>query len=360
MHAERGDRVFLKKWPGLITAFDALFKDVDRPRLEARMHHFFEVAGEPNDETWERETSQLAQTLRITRPEDVARLRGLVEQARRQHLRFEEGRMERTVTGSAPNSACWYPNAGLRAWLYYEPRLNVPRNVNPGRDPGWGTMSQWRPSESHGIIPKLIFTTGREPEYGLKAFVVRDRWMVKLHGGTRQQFHYTGLHNPLRPDRLDRAPNNLGEEALSLWRELRERGHDDEALMLYVAGIYNSDTSEDYLEQGGNQVLRIPCGGGRVAISDIIEVVQLSRELRDLHWICAELEEHDDLESEFVEHLGNPLIFEALEFERLGLQAGRFRRREIYRPSAQTLERLAARITTLQERLDGAVAVLYA
>jgi hypothetical protein len=84
-------------------------------------------------------------------------------------------------------------------------RLDVPRNVNPGRDPGWGTMSQWRPSESHGILPKLIFTTGRELQYGLKAFVVRDRWMVKLHGGTRQQFHYTGLHKPLRPDRLDRA-----------------------------------------------------------------------------------------------------------------------------------------------------------
>jgi hypothetical protein len=88
--------------------------------------------------------------------------------------------------------------------------------------------------------------------------------------------------------------------------------------------------------------------------------MQLSRELRDLHWISAELEDHDDLQSEFVEQLGNPLIFEALEFERLGLQAGRFRRREIYRPPAQTLERVAARMTTLQERLDGAVAVLYA
>jgi hypothetical protein len=89
-------------------------------------------------------------------------------------------------------------------------------------------------------------------------------------------------------------------------------------------------------------------------------VVQLSRELRDLHWISTELEDSDEPQSEFVEHLGNPLLFEALEFEQLGLQAGRFRRREIYRPSAGTLERLAGRATTLQECLDEAVAALYA
>jgi hypothetical protein len=87
-------------------------------------------------------------------------------------LAFDPTRVRRVITGSAPNEVAWYPDERLQSWIYYEPRLRIPRNVHEGRNPGYGTMSQWRDPEIHAIGPKFVFTTGTNPDYGLKAFVV--------------------------------------------------------------------------------------------------------------------------------------------------------------------------------------------
>ena len=87
-------------------------------------------------------------------------------------LAFDPTPVRRVITGSAPNEVAWYPDERLQSWIYYEPRLRIPRNVHEGRNPGYGTMSQWRDPEIHAIGPKFVFTTGTNPDYGLKAFVV--------------------------------------------------------------------------------------------------------------------------------------------------------------------------------------------
>jgi hypothetical protein len=80
---------------------------------------------------------------------------------------------------------------------------------------------------------------------------------VKLHGGESQQFHYTGLVNPLVQASFS-GPNNLGEDAQRFYAALVAAGHSSDDLLFYVAGIYNSQTAEDYLEGGGANVLRVP------------------------------------------------------------------------------------------------------
>jgi hypothetical protein len=153
------------------------------------------------------------------------------------HLLFDPARVRRVVTGRAPNEVAWYPDERLTSWIYYEPRLAVPRIVHEGRNPGYGTMSQWRDARSHLVDPKFVFTTGTNPEYGLKAFIIPGDWMVKLHGGESQQFHYTGLVNPLvQPDLA--GPNNLGADARVFHDALITAGFVSEDLLFYLAGIY--------------------------------------------------------------------------------------------------------------------------
>jgi hypothetical protein len=88
-------------------------------------------------------------------------------------LAFDPTRVRRVITGSAPNEVAWYPDERLQSWIYYEPRLRIPRKVHEGRNPGYGTMSQWRDPESHGIGPKFVFTTGTNPDYGLRHLLFR-------------------------------------------------------------------------------------------------------------------------------------------------------------------------------------------
>src|SRR5690606_30101354 len=46
----RQSRVFRKKWPGIITAFDTLFKSKDQRALEDRMRVFFDAARDEHED----------------------------------------------------------------------------------------------------------------------------------------------------------------------------------------------------------------------------------------------------------------------------------------------------------------------
>jgi hypothetical protein len=221
LHGTTPRRVFIKKWPGVITAFDKLFKAPDRGSLVRRMQSFFEIA---HCDTSNREIrlAEFGRTIELDE-EEQNRCNNMADQAVSKEVGFQIGHARRVLTGSAPNDDAWYPSERMTAWLYYEPSLLVPRNVNPGRNAGWGSMSQWREPESHAIQPKLVFTTSTNPQAGLKAFVLRDDWLVKLAAGTRQQLNYTGITNPLAPDNLS-GPNNLGSEALELFSALETHG----------------------------------------------------------------------------------------------------------------------------------------
>jgi hypothetical protein len=59
--------------------------------------------------------------------------------------------------------------------------------------------------------------------------------MVKAHGGESQQFHYTGLNNPLAQPSLS-APNNLGADALTFYEQLAASGHAPDDFLFYLAG----------------------------------------------------------------------------------------------------------------------------
>jgi hypothetical protein len=230
---------------------------------------------------------ELARSIRATSAKNRGRLSLMAANAAEGRLAFDPTRVRRVITGSAPNEVAWYPDERLQYWIYYEPRLRIPRNVHEGRNPGYGTMSQWRDPESHAIGPKFVFTTGTNPDYGLKAFVVPGNWMVKLHGGESQQFHYTGLTNPLAQPSLS-GPNNLGANALEFYTALTIAGFSDDAFLFYLVGIYNSQVAEDYLEGGGANVLRIPLSVSDVENGAAGRVIQIARQLRNLHWISAE------------------------------------------------------------------------
>lgn len=341
LHGSTPRRVFLKKWPGLITAFDELFRADTRAALAEKMERFF-MAAALDREQREAALDDFARTIRASSAQSRSRLSQMAELATAGGVTFRPDRLRRVVTGSAPNEVAWYPDDRLTSWVYYEPSLRVPRNVHEGRDPGFGTMSQWRDEQSHEIDPKFVFTTGTNPQHGMKALVVPGDWLVKSHGGESQQFHYTGLENPNRPPNLV-GPNNLGDDALAFFNEMRAAGSTAEDFLFYLAGIYNSQTTEDYLEGGGANVMRIPLDLGLVRNGRAARVAGLARRLRNLHWLAAET----TLEATLAESLMTAADLEALGMERQGGSGGRFRQR----PSWQATEASAASVDADVNRL---------
>lgn len=355
LHGDNSRRVFLKKWPGLITAFDELFRADARDILERRMELFFAAAA-CEGEAREAALDELARSIRVTVPKRKAGLSHLARQATESRLVFRANRIRRTVTGSAPNDVAWYPDDRLASWIYYEPALRVPRNVHEGRDPGYGTMTQWRDEESHEIDPKFVFTTGTNPEFGMKALIVPSPWLVKSHGGESQQFHYTGLENPLRPPSLI-GPNNLGEDALAFFDAMRALGGSAEDFLHYLSGIYNSQTTENYLEGGGANVMRIPLDLDIVESGRASQIARLSLRLRNLHWIAAEGEA--SIDADLAERLASTDELEELGMTRQGGTGGRFRQRPSWRATETTAEAIDAAVSRLRSDLDDAVADLF-
>ena len=356
LHGDSSRRVFLKKWPGVITAFDELFRGDSREILDARLRRFFEIVRIADEDARERALDEFAIAIRATSEKNRGRLSLMAAQAAAAGLSFSPERLRRIVTGSAPNDVAWYPDERLTSWLYYEPGLRVPRNVHEGRDPGYGTMSQWRDDESHAIDPKLVFTTGTNPEYGLKALIVSGDWMVKSHGGESQQFHYTGLENPLRPPNLA-GPNNLGDDAQLFIAALAQGGRTANDFLLYIAGIYNSQLAEDYLAGGGANVMRIPLSTGLVTDELAGAVIDLARELHHLHWLVGEGEAGVDADA--AEAVYSREELERFGFEEHGGTGGRFRQRRTWCSADGTSQLVEERVMELRGELDNAVEFLF-
>lgn len=274
------ERIFAGKWPGIITAFDELLKSREADDLAERMSSFFEACYSPGTRR-QRALEEWASSHGI-RERSLDRLEHVASEIVKNRVKYSQSNVKRSVSGSIPNELRWYPPPAYRHYIYYEPRIKIPRNVNPGRFEGWGSMEQWRDDNAHRMSPKLIFTTSTNPRSGYKAFVVDDEWFVKLHGGTSQQYNFTGLLVGGRPQRLAGAPNNLAGGGERMLDTLHSFELDDASLLHLVAAVYNSSLAERFLSEESGEELRI-----RIPSKDsqslCVELVSQSRRMRNLH-----------------------------------------------------------------------------
>jgi hypothetical protein len=244
--------------------------------------------------------------------------------------------------------------------LDYEPRLAAARNVTAGKDPGYGTMTQWRDHASHSISPKLVYTSSQNPERGLKAFVLHDDWLVKVHGGTRQQFNYAGLHDPGKALRLDGLPNNLGTAACDLLRSVLLNGGQEDDLLFYIASLYNSRTARDFMRLGGKDQLHIPLDTTRYPVESIASLARAGREFRDLQWLRVVLGKTGRVDEGFAIQRLNGAATETIDLRPPPSTRSRFKE-----PSRQlqmgerTLNRIADAQARLQAVIDQLASDLY-
>lgn len=344
--------VFLKKWPGLITALDSLFRAPTRDLLSAKIQAFFDCAAD---------TSQARATLiqAFFREHDIgqddgARIQIFMDEVVQRGLTFDSAKLKPVVSGTAPNSDAWYPSSAMQSWVYYEPALRVPRNVNEGRPVGYGTMTQWGYAEAHALVPKLIFTTASSAANGLKAFVVRDEWFVKLHGGTRQQLSYTGCENPQRGRYLDGAPNNLGPDAAALYAQMQNEGCEEEDFLLYVASFYNSPVANEFLEAGGGKALHIPLHDGARAVV----MARIARRIRNIVFAAHMFAERREINARDIAYDLSVLAEEGFFEERQAI-GGRFRPTQLYCANDLTSDRLAEARVAAEEELEALVRAAY-
>jgi hypothetical protein len=290
----------------------------------------------------------------------LGRLRSLVDQIRGSKIAFNAGKIKRALDGSAPNSYRWYPTRHNRVYVYYEPSFRFSRNENEGKAIGWGDMQQWRERTSHDIRPKLIFTTGTKANYGLKAFVVHDEWYVKLHGGTSQQYHYTGVEDASRNMRTDGVPNNLTDKGNQIVDGLVSQGLAPDALLFYIAGIYNSDLAAEYLLQQGDAKLfgiKIPVNKKQASLA--AEISSLGRRIRDLHWVAELLEDAGSLDPEFIDKLFPPAVIKKIGFEQSAPSGGRFKKAGLYHLTEGGRSRISEITADMQAVLEARVGDLY-
>ena len=274
------DRIFIKKWPGIITAFDDLLKAQDREVLTERMESFFDACYAPR--------AQCSRALdEWARSHDIGnkwllRLKHVAGEIVRNKVTYAASNVKKSVSGSMPNELRWVPPPAYRHYIYYEPKIKIPRNVNPGKFEGWGSMEQWRDEEAHRVTPKLIFTTSTNPRSGYKAFVVDDEWFVKLHGGTSQQYHFTGLQVGAHSATIESEPNNLADGGMRMFEELSSYGLATDSLLHFVAAVYNSALAERFLQEQSGEDLQIRMPSS--ASEDLCrELVRQARLMRDLH-----------------------------------------------------------------------------
>lgn len=280
--AKTGERIFLKKWPGIITAFDEFFRAKTNAELEQKLGEFFAIALTKGMKKAQRRAriAKWAQHYEIS--EQADRLESLADQITTRKLQFDITKIKPSSTGSIPNNERWYPPNEFRCFIYYEPALAIERNINEGKEQGWGAMGQWREPDSHGILPKLVFTTSTNPRSAYKAFVLHESWCVKLHGGTSQQYHYTGLSNPSEPTELSMKPNNLTGVGEKLYDLLADWNTGADGLLYFIAGIYNSELAQRFIEEMTTRDLqvRIPVPAQKAVA---IALVQHARRLQWLH-----------------------------------------------------------------------------
>jgi len=356
---KRQERIFESKWPGLVTAFDELFKARTQPELHSRMTNYIDICIRPrlNGRAFTAALERWAAENGI--PESKhERLCQLATQIRQRELTFVPSNIKRALDGSMPNSARWYPPRANAVFVYYEVRLDIPRNVNEGREVGWGDMQQWREPLSHTISPKLIYTTASKPQYGLKAFVVDDEWYVKKHGGTSQQYNYTGLTYPFRGPRIDGSPNNLSEGGLKLLERLGEGGLPPSALNYYVAAIYNSEIAAEFLDEASSGTpfaIKIPSGN---QIEIAANLARAGNRMRDLFWLLYIAE---GLEKEEASNLAQfaPDLLDSVGLTKQIAQSRGFRSRETYAVPKSLNLNIKEQADVIQEEIDRLTAELY-
>jgi type I restriction-modification system DNA methylase subunit len=271
--------IFLKKWPGIITAFDCLLKADKDDVLAKRMRRFFDVA----------ESGRAAGIADLADQcgcdeDQRERLAYLCKEARSAGLRFDRTRIKPVFAGSIPEGNDWFPPLDFAHWVYYEPRIRIPRNINPGKSAGWGWMQQWRDPETHEVFPKLIFTTSTNRNYGFRAYVISAGWYTKLHGAASQQYHYATLTDPSRPARLGGGHNNLTGEGEALASLLRMWNLDDEDLLHLIAAFYNSSHAKTYVSREEDSMLPLPEVGHKDErmVKGIVASAKRLRELRSV------------------------------------------------------------------------------
>jgi hypothetical protein len=358
---ERGaNRIFVRKWPGIITAFDELLKASTANDLKTRLSGFYHVCHRPGltgmrfyaaVERWGGENG-IAE-------DNLERLGQLAVQIRQKHLLFRAENIKRCLDGGMPNNVRWYPPKTNTVFVYYEVNLDIPRNQHEGRVIGWGHMQQWRDPSSHLISPKLIYTTAAKSEYGLKAFVVDDDWYVKLHGGTSQQYNYTGLEYSSAPPRIDGRPNNLTDSGLDLLTIIEAAELPRTALNFYIAGIYNSEVAIEFMEQVGSGMrfrIKIPNNSALSLVKDLCEA---SRTMRDLIWIQTIAEGRESIAATELDCHFSAEVLSRVGFQKEQVTSRRFRVREIYRVPTNLKLAVEQTAESIQSEIDRMVADLY-
>lgn len=354
------DRVFAKKWPGIITAFDDVLKDDDALTLRQRMFRFLGICqAERGNEIKLRKRIEAFADEQGMDDELKERAVLVALRAADQRITFDATKIKRSVSGSIPNSQRWYPPPEFRHFIYYEPAIKIPRNENVGKDVGWGSMEQWREHESHLTSPKLIFTSSSNPKYGYKAFVVDDEWYAKLHGGKSQQYNYTGLTIPSAQTTAAATPLNLGKSGARLQTMFSGHGRAHTAVLHYVAGIYNSAFAEAWLNAETGQGLRIKVPTSPAAQVVAVEVCDIARDLRDLHWLLYDGPKEGRVERDVLEGFATSALLRDLGVEWAGAGKRRFAQAQTYDLPSDWVTKLRTRIAEEQAALDVEVERLY-
>lgn len=364
VYKKQGSRIFLRKWPGVITALDGLLKGDERDELGEKVAAFFAIARKPKITTRRmmKELEGWAETYGVRLREQMfERLVYVAQQVKKYDIRFDPKKLKRSVSGSMSNEIRWYPPVEYWHWIYYEPAIKIPRNVNPGKAVGWGSMEQWREPESHEISPKLIFTTSANPKYGYKAFVVDDEWYVKLHGGTSQQYNYTGLVDPTETLRSDGVENNLAGPGEQARKALLAAGGSAEDLLHLIAGIYNSRLAEEFMsERSGHDLqIRLPSEGN---VDQCLEIAAEARRLRDLsRFQCFEWEASRVSERSVGEVCAPEYLVElgAKRVKGSGSKKGKMKPGRYIDLQDDLSERVEGAIEDGQDRVDTLVEALY-
>lgn len=361
LHETTGRVLFIDTYPGIITAFDVLFKGNTREELQDRLSSLYTICRRRiSDAELVRQLDQWAQERDYTdREREVLQVLG--SQIKLRSLAFDADKIKRSFSGSIPESARWYPPADYVHYLYYEPALRVPRKENPGKQVGWGSMNQWREPLSHTITPKLIYTTARYPHHGYAAFVTNDEWYVKLHGGQSQQFNYTGLDDPRRSQRMDGLPNNLTLSGEELYATLINVGGASDSLLYYVAGVWNSDLAKELIGEVGNSMrpgVKIPETDDETQI--VLEIADSARRARDIVHLSQLVSGNEPrIPADVLDSCFSKEFLDDFGIRRVVEKSRRFRSQEYYALPLGLKDELPESLESVEARINSMVETLY-
>jgi hypothetical protein len=357
LHDDSTEVIFIDTYPGIITAFDVLFKGQTEAELKTRIGSLFSVC---------QSSTSLAQLVRnldeladdqgfSDREKEV--LQALGTQIQQKSIVFDPKKIKRSFSGSISDSARWYPPIENVHFIYYEPALLVPRKQNPGKQLGWGSMNQWRDPLSHSMTPKLIYTTAKSPNHGYAAFVTDDEWFVKLHGGLSQQFHYAGLDNPGKSPTLTGIPNNLTARGEDLYIGLNEVGGDSDALLYYIAALWNSELAKELLAAVGTSMrpgIKIPKSTSEKQLA--VEIAREAKSAREIVRLSQMIGTDQTL------NLGavfTSSFLEAFEITSVAQKSRRFLSQEQFRIPAGIHRRLEEALMSAELGINQLIETLY-